>query len=615
MIRQREKLFISFAFGSKDLVFDVCDDLEKRYNFEIFIGKNQPVLNEIISKNSQENNNSQIFLAFITQKYFESETCQNEFRYANRMKKKIICILLEDLRNSSELANKMGSLLTKNDCFHVYSHKWTEQTSKLLADTIIKIKNEILNSTSTQIEQIEQIKLFISYSYQDKKLVREICDNLKTQYNIWLDVNELKVGSNMQSEIERGINSSDIVLVFISNRYCQSKNCRLEFFYANHIQKKVLHIETERLDITNLGGIGLYLASGLRLQAYKHESFEQTLESLIKAIDEITEPKSREPKFKNAKISPNHVHIISEQGGKVHTDSVSMTIPPKTLASEIQFQIKISEKFEKTFSEKIVSPIFELMPHFTTFDKPITLLFNNIEGQMENIFLFKNESSDNFNIWSIHKAKNCYKDSLEFELINFSIVFLGILNHGFDVGCSELQPDDFNARFREHQKIKPGLNYLVSCLVNECREERIIVNMGYGVFQGMKLQSGLYCSKCFTGLKIENIKTMIFFHSKGKIEFSLETKIYRTLGNNLVIIGHKNYQKTYTNLTIKVEKTTSSDQNQNASAAMDNSTYNDLENLFIYLNEQNKIKNEILTPFSDFNARGFLEADMTERMN
>ena len=87
------------------------------------------------------------------------------------------------------------------------------------------------------------------------------------------------------------------------------------------------------------------------------------------------------------------------------------------------------------------------------------------------------------------------------------------------------------------------------------------------------------------------------------------------MGNNLVIIGHKNYQKTYTNLTIKVEKTTSSDQNQNASAAMDNSTYNDLENLFIYLNEQNKIKNEILTPFSDFNARGFLEADMTERMN
>ncbi len=53
----------------------------------------------------------------------------------------------------------------------------------------------------------------------------------------WIDVHDLK-GSNLFGEITKGLNLAKVVVACISDEYCASQNCALEFRFA-HISLKL----------------------------------------------------------------------------------------------------------------------------------------------------------------------------------------------------------------------------------------------------------------------------------------------------------------------------------------------------------------------------------------
>jgi TIR domain len=67
-------------------------------------------------------------------------------------------------------------------------------------------------------------KLFMSHSSKDKWFVRKVADDLRNLGHIvWLDEHSIKVGQSIPQAIQKGINESDYVIIFLSQNSVFSK--------------------------------------------------------------------------------------------------------------------------------------------------------------------------------------------------------------------------------------------------------------------------------------------------------------------------------------------------------------------------------------------------------
>lgn len=124
--------------------------------------------------------------------------------------------------------------------------------------------------------------IFLSYNHKSAKdVVHKIADYFETDnYKIWIDRNEINVGKSLPIEMENGIRASSAVICFITQKYIDSPNCRLEFFYAANKGKKCYYIVLEKIEEDKTKGFDMYLCGeALRLDAYKHP-FELKLNNI-----------------------------------------------------------------------------------------------------------------------------------------------------------------------------------------------------------------------------------------------------------------------------------------------------------------------------------------------
>ena len=83
-------IYCSYESKNSDLVHKISDGLVRISNKKIWIDKNRfnygPILHESIQ---DAITNSELILAFVTKKYFESNDCQLEISFCNRIGKKV----------------------------------------------------------------------------------------------------------------------------------------------------------------------------------------------------------------------------------------------------------------------------------------------------------------------------------------------------------------------------------------------------------------------------------------------------------------------------------------------------------------------------------------------
>jgi tetratricopeptide (TPR) repeat protein len=159
------------------------------------------------------------------------------------------------------------------------------------------------------------IKIFISYKHQDcDEVVTKIVEKLQNdQYKLWLDKEKISIGDCLTIEIEKGILESDIVVCFLTNKYVESKNCRLEFFYANDNNKTCVYILLEAIDRKVADGINqmVMIADGdsIRLDAYKfkNDSVEIFVDEIYSHLKPLLETEKT-----NFAISLSNVSILNE---------------------------------------------------------------------------------------------------------------------------------------------------------------------------------------------------------------------------------------------------------------------------------------------------------------
>ena len=135
-------LFISYESKSLELVFKIANSLQDLYKFKVWIDKKDLKPGMVLHENIQDGiTNSEAVLAFVTKHYCESVNCQLEVTYSNRIKKKILYMMLEKL-DPTKLPKGMGMFITQLFCFNAYSESWSSETTEKLVKSIQNLLNE-----------------------------------------------------------------------------------------------------------------------------------------------------------------------------------------------------------------------------------------------------------------------------------------------------------------------------------------------------------------------------------------------------------------------------------------------------------------------------------------
>jgi hypothetical protein len=93
-------------------------------------------------------------------------------------------------------------------------------------------------------------QVFISYSHSDTAFAGKLTKSLEqTGYEVWLDRTDIQTGTRWDDEIVKGLNSSEIFLVLLSNKATASQNVKDEIGYALDHGKQILPILLEPCDV------------------------------------------------------------------------------------------------------------------------------------------------------------------------------------------------------------------------------------------------------------------------------------------------------------------------------------------------------------------------------
>jgi hypothetical protein len=124
------------------------------------------------------------------------------------------------------------------------------QLEKILNEEFLRIqKNQLMKKFGMKLD-IKNFKnfknIFISYSNANRNVVYKIAEKLKANFNVWVDIDNLKVGDNLYENIADGIRNSSLFICFISEEYCMSKCCTEELVFADNLKKKILLVMLQR---------------------------------------------------------------------------------------------------------------------------------------------------------------------------------------------------------------------------------------------------------------------------------------------------------------------------------------------------------------------------------
>ena len=95
--------------------------------------------------------------------------------------------------------------------------------------------------------------VFIAHGEKDEEISDKINRTLRREFlTIWLAKLDIETGTTFQDEIDKGIEEADNIIYLISPQSLQSKYCQQEIDYALKLNKRIIPILVDNIDIRNL---------------------------------------------------------------------------------------------------------------------------------------------------------------------------------------------------------------------------------------------------------------------------------------------------------------------------------------------------------------------------
>ncbi|CAK8687231.1 unnamed protein product [Clavelina lepadiformis] len=129
--------------------------------------------------------------------------------------------------------------------------------------------------------------IMISYNWNDSKdLAHKISDELSAAgYKVWIDKNEMR--GDIYDKMYEAVDNAYLVLMFLSENYKLSENCKREGKLAADKRKRIIPIITH--DNYKMDGWTALLVSAKLYYDFSKESFEDNFDKLIQEIDHPNE--------------------------------------------------------------------------------------------------------------------------------------------------------------------------------------------------------------------------------------------------------------------------------------------------------------------------------------
>ena len=156
---------------------------------------------------------------------------------------------------------------------------WSLESSHKESHTV----SEIGNTAKPIISPLVRSKqVMISYNSASRNLCIKIKEELeKTGFRVWIDVEEIH-GSSLEA-MAKAIETSDTILLCITEKYRQSINCQAEAQYAFKLQKHIVPLIMqegyERVD----GWLGMIIGDRIYINFIKYD-FKQATKRLLHEI-------------------------------------------------------------------------------------------------------------------------------------------------------------------------------------------------------------------------------------------------------------------------------------------------------------------------------------------
>ena len=86
------------------------------------------------------------------------------------------------------------------------------------------------------------------------------------QIKFWMDDKNGMI-YDLNEDMASGVEASNLVVVFLSDAYFESENCRLEINYAHALKKFIIIVKLHKdLDLVGRGAVSLLISSKLHVR-------------------------------------------------------------------------------------------------------------------------------------------------------------------------------------------------------------------------------------------------------------------------------------------------------------------------------------------------------------
>ena len=149
----KQNIFISYSNADKKLVYKIADRIKEKHS--VWIDRDYLKAGAKIDKEKANGvRNSSLFIFFVSKDYCNSNTCDEEFSLAKKLKKKMLAIMLEkEATNGFELTIVK---LKRFDAFkppNVFS-PWSEDLYSKLLDNILDLTQEIVPPVAKNLSNL-----------------------------------------------------------------------------------------------------------------------------------------------------------------------------------------------------------------------------------------------------------------------------------------------------------------------------------------------------------------------------------------------------------------------------------------------------------------------------
>lgn len=125
--------------------------------------------------------------------------------------------------------------------------------------------------------------VMLSYQWDVQDLVKKIYDHLSAMgIPVWMDIQGGMAG-NINDSMAQGVDGAAVVCPFMTTKYQDSKNCKKELNYADHMEVAIVPVMAEN-SFKATGWLGIITAGALWIDFRKTDNMNNRIESLAKEI-------------------------------------------------------------------------------------------------------------------------------------------------------------------------------------------------------------------------------------------------------------------------------------------------------------------------------------------